>query len=157
MANRTKSQVDGAQPRSGWARMVVELHVNDLETSLLFWRDVLGFETAFERAEERFVYLEHPEGQQIMLCQRHGRFETGPLERPLGQGAMFQIYLADIGPVLQALTVRNWAIYLGPREVWRRTGDRESGQREVFVQDPDGYLIMIAHNIGERRLEARPL
>ena len=92
-----------------------------------------------------------------MLCQRHGRFETGPLEQSLGQGAMFQIYLADIGRVLQALAVRNWAIYLGPREVWRRTGDRESGQREVFVQDPHGYLVMIAHNIGERRLEARPL
>ena len=55
MANRTKSQVDGAPPQSGWARMVVELHVSDLETSLLFWRDVLGFKTAFERAEERFV------------------------------------------------------------------------------------------------------
>ena len=87
-----------------------------------------------------------------MLCQRHGRFETGPLDHPLGQGVMLQIYLEDIAPVLQALTARNWAIYLEPREVWRRTGDRESGQREVFVQDPDGYLIMVAHNIGERPL-----
>jgi len=65
---------------------------------------------------------------------------------------MLQIYLEDIAPVLQALTARNWTIYLGPREVWRQTGDRESGQREVFVQDPDGYLIMVAHNIGERPL-----
>ena len=154
MEDRAKSQVNGAPPRSGWARMVVELHVNDLGRSLSFWRDVLGFQTAFERAEERFAYLEHPEGHQIMLCQRHGRFETGPLDQPLGQGAMFQIYLADIEPVLQALTVRNWPIYLGPREVWRRTGDRESGQKEVFVQDPDGYLIMVAHNIGERPLDA---
>jgi catechol 2,3-dioxygenase-like lactoylglutathione lyase family enzyme len=135
--------------------MVVELHVNDLEKSLSFWRDVLGFQAAFAREEERFVYLEHPEGHQIMLCQRHGRFETGPLDPPLGQGAMFQIYLADIGPVLHALTARDWPIYLGPREVWRRTGDRESGQTEVFVQDPDGYLIMIAQNIGERPLEVQ--
>jgi len=48
--------------------MVVELHVNDLGRSLSFWRDVLGFQTAFERAEERFAYLEYPEGHQIMLC-----------------------------------------------------------------------------------------
>ena len=34
-----------------------------------------------------------------------------------------------------------------------RTGDRESGQREVFVQDPDGYLLMLAHSIGERSLD----
>ena len=152
MEDRTKRDANGAPPRSGWARMVVELHVNDLAASLSFWRDVLGFQTAFERAEERFVYLEHTQGHQIMLCQRHGRFETGPLDHPLGQGVMLQIYLEDIAPVLQALTARNWAIYLGPREVWRQTGDRESGQREVFVQDPDGYLIMVAHNIGERPL-----
>jgi catechol 2,3-dioxygenase-like lactoylglutathione lyase family enzyme len=134
--------------------MVVELHVNDLAESLAFWREVLGFQMAFERAEERFAYLEHPEGHQIMLCQRHGRFETGPLDRPLGQGVMLQIYLEDIAPVLRVLTARNWPIYLGPREVWRRTGDRESGQREVFVQDPDGYLIMVAHSTGEKPLSA---
>jgi catechol 2,3-dioxygenase-like lactoylglutathione lyase family enzyme len=139
-------------PKSGWANMVAELHVADLAASLAFWRDIIGFEIAFQRKEEKFVYLEHPEGQQIMLCQRHGRFETGPMTPPLGQGAMFQIYLNDIGPVLARLTASNWSIYLGPREIWRETGDRQSGQQEVFVQDPDGYLLMLAHSIGERDL-----
>jgi catechol 2,3-dioxygenase-like lactoylglutathione lyase family enzyme len=132
--------------------MVVELHVNDLGASLSFWRDILGFVMAFERPEERFVYLEHPEGHQIMLCQRHGRFETGKLDYPLGQGAMLQFYFRNIDAALAALEARNWPVYLGPREVWRRTGDCESGQREVFVQDPDGYLLMVAQNIGRRPL-----
>jgi hypothetical protein len=65
---------------------------------------------------------------------------------------MFQIYFGSIEPVLTALGVRNWPIYLGPHEVWRRTGDCESGQREVFVQDPDGYLLMVAEIIGRRPL-----
>jgi len=65
---------------------------------------------------------------------------------------MFQIYLTDMKPVLDALAAREWEIYLGPREIWRRTGDQESGQLEVFVQDPDGYLIMIAQNTGRRPL-----
>jgi catechol 2,3-dioxygenase-like lactoylglutathione lyase family enzyme len=142
----------GTPPRSGWVCMVVELLVNDLKASLSFWQDPLGFETAFERPEERFIYLEHPEGHQIMLCQRHGRFEMGPLEFPLGRGAMFQIYFRSIEPVLSALAVSRWPIYLGPREVWRKTGDCESGQREAFVQDPDGYLLMVAENIGTRPL-----
>src|SRR6266852_289481 len=81
-----------------------------------------------------FVYMEHAEGQQIMLCQRHGRFETGPMQLPFGQGAMFQIYFQEIGSILANLVAKNWPLYLGPREVWRKTGDRESGQREVFVQ-----------------------
>ncbi|HEX3954932.1 MAG TPA: VOC family protein [Stellaceae bacterium] len=152
MAAEPDAKAAGAPPRSGWARMVAELHVNDLATSLSFWRGVLGFAAAFERPDERFVYLEHPQGHQIMLCQRHGRFETGPLKFPLGQGAMFQLYFDSIEPVLRVVTERRWPIYLGPREVWRRTGDCESGQREVFVQDPDGYLLMVAENIGRRPL-----
>ena len=75
------------------------------------------------------------------------------MDYPLGQGAMLQMYFERIGPVLCALGVRKWPIYLGPREMWRRTGDCESGQREVFVQDPDGYLLMIAENIGRRPLD----
>jgi catechol 2,3-dioxygenase-like lactoylglutathione lyase family enzyme len=134
--------------------MVAELHVSDLDASLVFWRDIIGFDIAYRRDEEKFVYLEHAEGQQIMLCQRHGRFETGPLQYPLGQGAMLQIYFEDIGSILTDLADRNWPLCLGPREVWRKAGDRERGQREVFVQDPDGYLLMVAQNIGERCLSA---
>ncbi len=141
-----------APPKSGWANIVTELHVTDLEVSLAFWKNIIGFEIAYSREEEKFVYLEHPEGQQIMLCQRHGRFETGPMQPPLGQGAMFQIYFRDISSILARLVTQKWPIYLGPREVWRKTGDRQSGQQEVFVQDPDGYLLMLAQGIGERVL-----
>lgn len=140
-----------APPRTGWAKFVTELHVTDLEKSLAFWNDIIGFEISYSREEERFAYLEHPEGHQIMLCQRHGKFETGPMQYPFGQGAMFQLYFDEIGPILKKLNVENWSIYLGPRNVWRKTGDRESGQQELFVQDPDGYLLMLAHNIGERK------
>ena len=141
----------GAPPRSGWAPMVAELHVNDLSKSLEFWTDVLGFEVAYQRNEEKFVYLEHPESQQVMLCERNGRFETGPMDRPLGQGVMFQIYLASIEPILRRLAARKWPVYLAPREIWRLVGDCEHGQKEVFVQDPDGYLLMLAQSIGTRR------
>jgi catechol 2,3-dioxygenase-like lactoylglutathione lyase family enzyme len=139
-----------APPKAGWAKIVTELHVTDLDASIAFWRDILGFGIAYRRKEEKFVYLEHPEGQQIMLCQRHGRFETGPMQPPLGQGAMFQIYFEEINSILSNLAAQNWPIYLGPRDVWRKTGDRESGQREVFVQDPNGYLLMLAQSMGER-------
>ena len=143
----------GAPPKSGWAKMVSELHVENLDASLAFWRDILGFEIAFQRPAERFVYLEHPEGHQIMLCEKNGRFETGPLDPPLGRGVMFQLYFASIDRVLAAVTARKWPVYMAPREIWRRVGDREEGQREFFVQDPDGYLIMVAEILGERSLK----
>ncbi|MCC7045179.1 MAG: VOC family protein [Alphaproteobacteria bacterium] len=155
----------GAAPRSGWARLVPELCVTDLEASVAFWCGLLGFQIAYRRPAERFVYLEQAGGEQaggeqaggeqaggaqVMLCQRNGRYETGPLEKPLGQGAMFQIYVPGIAPMLAAVTARGWPLYEPVREVWYRVGGIETGHRHFFVQDPDGYLLMIAEDLGER-------
>jgi catechol 2,3-dioxygenase-like lactoylglutathione lyase family enzyme len=52
-----------APPEAGWAKIVTELHVADLDVSLAFWKEILGFEIAYRREAEKFVYLEHPEGQ----------------------------------------------------------------------------------------------
>ena len=140
----------GAPPKAGWAKLVPELLVSDIAASLEFWRDRLGFAIAYQRSEPAFAYLERPEGAQIMLCQRSGNWETAPLEPPYGRGTMFQVYVASIDPVQRSLEAVGWALYAGPREVWREVGDRRAGQREIFVQDPDGYLVMVAHDLGER-------
>ncbi len=140
----------GAPPRSSWAKLVCELLVEDLAISRSFWEGVLGFEVAYQRPDERFVYLERAEGSQIMLCQRSGKWETGSLERPYGRGVMFQVYVDGLAQVLASLTQAGCVLYAGPREVWRRWGDREGGKREIVVQDPDGYLVMLAENLGER-------
>jgi hypothetical protein len=68
---------------------------------------------------------------------------------------MFQVYVANIDPVQQSLAAGGWPLHAGPRDVWREVGDRKSGQREIFVLDPDGYLVMVAHNLGERPLSDR--
>jgi len=145
----------GGPPKSGWAKLAPELHVNDIDASLGFWREILGFEIAYQRPEEKFVYLEHPEGHQVMLCQRHGRWETGSFEYPLGRGVMLQLYFESIEPALAAVSARAWPIYNSLREIWRRAGDQETGQREFFLQDPDGYLIMVAQNLGERPIPVK--
>lgn len=132
--------------------MVPELLVADIAVSLAFWRDILGFTIAYQRPEHGFVYLERPEGTQIMLCQRSGNWETGPLEIPFGRGVMFQIYVADLAAVEATVTDAGIALHHGPREVWRRTGDRESSQREIFLLDPNGYLVMMAERLDERPL-----
>lgn len=144
----------GAPPRSGWAKLVPELLVCDLTESLSFWCGMLGFGVAYRRPAEKFVYLERFDGIQIMLCEKGGNWETGPLERPHGRGAMFQFYVDDFESLLAGVTAAGWPLYAEPREVWRRHGDREGGQREFFVQDPDGYLLMIAQSIGQRELNA---
>jgi hypothetical protein len=63
---------------------------------------------------------------------------------------MFQLYFERIEPVLAAVSARAWPTCRELREIWRRAGNQETGQREFFLQDPDGYLIMVAQNLGER-------
>ena len=141
----------GGPPKTGWAKMVPELLVSDIARSLAFWCDRLGFAIAYRRPEQGFAYLERPEGAQIMLCQRSGLWETAALDRPYGRGVMLQVYVVSIEPVQQSLGAAGWPVYAGPRDIWREVGDRSAGQREIFVQDPDGYLIMVAHELASVR------
>jgi len=144
----------GMPPNTGWSKLVCELLVGDIRASLDFWTKLLGFRVAYQRPEQGFAYLERPEGGQIMLCQRSGNWETGALERPFGRGVMFQISVDRLADTIAALASVQWPIHTGPREVWRRYGDREGSKFEIVVQDPDGYLVMIAENLGERPLSS---
>ena len=143
---------DGTPPKSGWAKLCCELLVEDFDAARAFWVDVLGFAIAYQRPEQGFAYLERPEGAQIMICQRSGQWETGEMEAPFGRGVMFQINVESIDPVVEKLSALNWPINKGPYEVWRRYGDREGGRHEIVLQDPDGYLVMLAADLGERPL-----
>ncbi|MBL4907782.1 MAG: hypothetical protein JKX94_10055 [Sneathiella sp.] len=69
---------------------------------------------------------------------------------PLGQGIMFQLTVDNLIPILDKLERMNWPIHTPLRDVWRSVGDRDVGQREFFVQDPDGYLLMLNLGLGER-------
>ncbi len=139
----------GGPPKSGFARMAPEVLVTDLAASLAFWRDLLGFEVAYARPDESFAYLDLG-GAQIMLCQCWGGWETAALERPFGRGVMFQVYLDALDPVLARLAAAGWPLHSALREAWRDCGAQRIGQREAFVQDPDGYLLMLAQELDDR-------
>lgn len=143
------TQSTGGPPKSGFARMAPEILVSDFDASLRFWRDLLGFAVAYARPDDRFAYLDR-DGAQIMLCERWGEWETGPMEPPFGRGVMFQVYVDAIAPILARLEASGWPIHTGVREAWRDCGNRQIGQREFFVQDPDGYLLMVAEDLDDR-------
>ncbi|MDP3548046.1 MAG: VOC family protein [Phreatobacter sp.] len=136
--------------------LVPELVVSNLDRSLAFWLDALGFRIRFERPEHRFGYLMRGSAH-IMLVERrspdHPRGETwtgGPLEPPFGRGINFQISVDDVDVTIAALRGRNWPLFREPRDAWYRKDDVEVGQRELMFQDPDGYLIRFAQPLGQR-------
>lgn len=142
----------GSPPRSGWAMQMTEMMVNDFPRTLSFWTDVLGFTVAFSRPAQKLACLERPEGAQLMIYERDGDWESGPLEPPFGRGAIVQVYVADAAALADRVQAAGLPFYVPLREKWRDWGDRLGGQREFLVQDPDGYLVMVAERIGERPL-----
>ncbi|TXN03580.1 bleomycin resistance protein [Methylobacterium sp.] len=146
---RARSSGSGAAPHGGFAALVPELGVTDLERSLHFWRDLLGFAIAYDRPAARFAYLTRG-SVQIMLYQINGSWETAELEYPFGRGINFQTKIEPLDPVLAALAAVSWPLFEGPREAWYRVGEAEHGQRECLVQDPDGYLVRLVESLGIR-------
>lgn len=136
-------------PAGGFNALVPEFDVFDLQESLAFWCDGLGFGVAYDRPERGFAYLDR-ERAQVMLCGINGNWETGRLERPLGRGINFQITVSGIAPILASLHALEWPLFEEPHVVWYRTGNRESGYRQFLVQDPNGYLLRPSEGLGFR-------
>lgn len=111
--------------------------VNDLDRSLVFYRDVLGF-TVKERWEEegKLLGVELVAGAvTFMLGQddwKKGR------DRVKGEG--FRIYcttLQDVDRLAQQVKARGGTLLQEPR-------DQPWGTRDFAVADPDGFKITIA-------------
>ena len=140
----------GSLPDGGFAPLVPELDVTDIDASRRFWCDLLGFSVAYDRPAAKFAYLQR-QGAQIMLCQINGNWDTGPLERPFGRGINFEIKVVDVAPIAAALEAAAWPLFRPLADIWYRIGEsQERGARELLVQDPDGYLVRLSQNIGTR-------
>lgn len=133
-----------------WNPMVPELSVSNFEVSLAFYVDVLGFSVRIKRENPDFVYLEQ-EQVQIMLEQITDEgWATGELIAPLGRGVNFQIELKDLEPLIQRLQHFKVKLFRELKETWYDIGEKLSGERELLVQDPDGYLLRFTQHLGEK-------
>lgn len=131
--------------------LVPELAVTDYEASKRFWCDLVGFSLRYERPEEGFGYLVLGNAHLMLDQINQGRtWATGTLEAPLGRGINFEIQVAPLDAAWERLTQAQWPIFVEPEEKWYRAGDVEIGVRQFLIQDPDGYLVRLQEEIGER-------
>lgn len=150
--------------------LVPELDVSDIQASLDFYVDLLGFKIVFERHAERFAYLALG-GAELMLQEAAGpgrRFRTAPLELPFGRGANYQLAVADVDSVyervvaaghepLVAMEERWYEVDVAsPNGRWPSSGMTRAGNRQFVVADPDGYLWRPFTDLGVRPLAAGP-
>jgi catechol 2,3-dioxygenase-like lactoylglutathione lyase family enzyme len=130
--------------------------VSNLERSLTFWRDVLGFElshtahqtgkmacdiTGVEGAELRLAVVKTPGGHKIELLEYRG---------PSNRKQHVDLSPCDVGHVHVALIVDDLDAILGAIKAsgWKAVGKPQTlqsgpnaGKRVVYVHDPDGTTI----------------
>jgi catechol 2,3-dioxygenase-like lactoylglutathione lyase family enzyme len=134
------------------AKLVPELVCSDIERSLAFYTDVLGFEVAYARPEERFAYLDR-EGAQLMLEEwTEHSWVLGEFTQPYGRGINLEIEVSDAAALLAAVTAADARVYRPIEDRWYRAGDGLVGNRQFVVEDPDGYLLRFAEDLGRRPL-----
>ena len=130
-----------------------ELYCTDINISLPFYTDVLGFQIEYQRPEDGFAMLER-NGVRFMLDQIgiDRTWIPAPLEYPLGRGVNFQIKTDHVDDLYQTVQASGAVIFLPMEEKWYRADDVYLGSKQFIVQDPDGYLLRFAENLGTRTL-----
>ena len=163
---RTPDDGDGAPtrrelsgPRTGHLQILGVDHtgitVSNLERSLAFWRDVLGFEvshTAHQKgelaqeitgvagAEIKLVVLKAPCGHKIELLEYLAPADRERANlRPCDVASMHVALLVDdLDLVLERIAASGWK---APGKPQTLTRGPNTGKRVVYVRDPDGATI----------------
>jgi glyoxylase I family protein len=129
--------------------------VSDLERSLAFWRDVLGFEfshtahqkgelaqeiTGIEGAELKLAVLKAPGGHKIELLEYLAPADrTRRNLRPCDVGSVHVALLVDdLDLVLRRIAASGWKAAGKPQTLTRGPN---AGKRVVYVRDGDGVTI----------------
>ena len=121
-------------------KLVPELSVTNLEKSKEFYVGVLKFKIEYERPADKFAYLSY-QGSQIMIEEINNHWSVGELERPFGRGINFQIETDEIEQISQRLKDNGVEIYKDIFVSEYKAGDEVFVEKELLVQDPDGYLL----------------
>jgi catechol 2,3-dioxygenase-like lactoylglutathione lyase family enzyme len=133
--------------------LVPEFAVTDWQASRRFYCDLIGFSVVYERPEEGFSYLALG-AAQLMIDQigvgRTFGIDKAPLEKPFGRGMNVQILVPDVEAILKRLADADVKLHLPLEEKWYRRNQSEVGNRQFVVLDPDGYMLRLFEDLGER-------
>lgn len=132
--------------------LVPEMIVSDLQRSLAFYCQVLGFQVEYERPEHKFAFLSF-QGSQLMLEEddrQASPWRVGPLESPYGRGMNLSIRCEDISVMTKAIDAAGVQLRRPIEECWYRDNEREHGELNILLLDPDGYLLRFNQSLGVR-------
>ena len=135
-----------------FSKLIPELSVSNIDESLRFYRDIIGFNVEYSRPKEKFYFLSI-DSAQLMIEEINNHWWTGELVYPFGRGINFQIEVTDVASIVKRLEEAGVTLFRSSEEKWYGGDGVEFGQVEFLVQDPDGYLLRFCQDIGERKLQ----
>lgn len=121
-------------------KLIPELTVTDIDKSKEFYTKVLGFKIEYERPKDKFAFVSLGEAQ-LMLDQINGNWTVGELKYPFGNGINFQIDIEDIEGFVQNVKAQGVQLFQDIFTSSYQCGDECYEEKEVLIQDPDGYLL----------------
>ena len=131
-----------------------ELIVKDLDCSSHFYVKIIGFNIEYSRPEERFQYLTFGSAHIMLLEDNQNQHSiTGPMEYPRGQGVTFSIVATDVSEVAKSLKEHDYPLRMPIRDQWHRENKIEHGETQLWVMDPDGYLLRFIQKLGTRQMQ----
>ena len=135
--------------------MIPELDVFDLEKSLNFYTQLIGFEVVYTRDEDRFAFLQMDKVQLMIqeLDMENNKWQVAKLEYPLGNGINFQIDVTNIDEIYSRLNENNYTIFVQMEEHWYRKDNVLMGCKEFLVQDPNGYVLRFSEDLEDRQIQ----
>lgn len=132
--------------------IIPELKVTDFNKSLKFYTDICGFSILYSRPENEFAML-GLKGSRLMiesLSDKSRAWKVGSLEIPFGRGMHFQIQVDNVQNLYEKFIKINYPLFLDMEDKWYRVDEKEVGNRQFLIQDPDGYLLRFYENLGIR-------
>ena len=132
-----------------WNQMIPEFDVFNLDETLHFYVDLIGFKVAYDRPEDKFAFLELEDVQFMVqeIDKENLKWDTGELKYPLGVGINFQIDVKNIDEIYNRLKEDNYKIFVEMEDHYYRKDDEMLGEREFLVQDPNGFVLRFAKDI----------
>lgn len=132
-------------------KLIPELSVSNLNESLKFYVNSIGFKIEYQRPENKFVFISY-QGTQFMLqeLEENEKWSIGELKRPYGNGVNFQIEVSNVEKIHDALKTSGYKIAFDIEENWYRQDNKLLGNKEFLIQDPDGYLLRFSEDLGEK-------
>ena len=125
-------------------RLSLTLGVADLQRSLDFYREILQLNPQRSRSEDKtpdFLLLRCGETcivfrPLVELESQHPTLLQNLSRQPLGVGVQLELSCADLTAVRRSLERYQWPVAY-------ELEDREHQRCEIWLHDPDGYLLVM--------------